>query len=88
MRSNVQLCLYDFTNCCIPQVEAYLCRHPDPSVRLFLAHNGEVSDSTLAALADDIDPGVAQAALRQTELRNPDCSGTAHDLTSTEIALL
>lgn len=64
--------LYDFTGCCIPQVEAYLCRHPDPSVRLFLAHNGEVSLRTLATLVDDADPGVAVAALRQTRARMSD----------------
>lgn len=61
--------LYDFTGCCIPQVEAYLCRRPDPSVRLLLAQNGEVSLRTLAALVDDADPGVAVAALRQTRVR-------------------
>lgn len=61
--------LYDFTSCCIPKVEAYLCRHPDPSVRLFLAHNGEISTHTLAALTDDVDPGVAVAATQQTRAR-------------------
>lgn len=67
--------LYDFTGCCIPRVEAYLCRHTDPSVRLFLAHNGEVSVRTLALLALDNDPGVAASARRQVRKRLKDGRG-------------
>ena len=57
--------LHDFTLCDVTRVEAELADHPDPSVRLFLAHNGQVSTRTLKRLAHDADPGVAEAARRQ-----------------------
>ena len=73
--------LHDFTGCDVEQFETKLAIQPDPSVRLLLAHNGEVSLSTLALLAEDPDAGVAAAAkhqawarqriLRESEEANP-----------------
>lgn len=65
--------LHDFTGCDVDPVEVVLVAHPDPSVRLFLAHNGQASDRTLALLVQDADPGVAAAAQRQAQNRLRNC---------------
>lgn len=64
--------LHDFTFCNVARVEAELADHPDPSVRLFLAQNGQVSARTLKLLALDDDPGVAESARRQIRARIED----------------
>ncbi|MFO0911322.1 MAG: hypothetical protein U0795_00060 [Pirellulales bacterium] len=61
--------LHDFRTCDVEQLEHDLARHPDPSVRLTLARNGQVSDRTLARLARDHDPSVASAASDQLGTR-------------------
>lgn len=61
--------LHDFTFCDVARVEAELAEHPDPSIRLFLAHNGQVSMRTLQLLALDDDPGVSVSARTQIRAR-------------------
>jgi len=65
--------LYDFTFCDVGRVEAELGVHPDPSVRSFLANNGQASLRMLALLAHDLDPGVASFARRQMRARFENC---------------
>jgi hypothetical protein len=57
--------LYDFTGCDVDQVEAELAAHPDPSVRLALARNGQVSRRTLAQLSGDSDPAISASACQR-----------------------
>lgn len=64
--------LYDFTFCDVARVEAELAEYPDPSIRLFLAHNGQVSMRTLQLLALDDDPGVSASARGQIRARFED----------------
>ena len=56
--------LSEFKRCEVTRLEEVLAAHPDPSVKLALARNGEVSPSVLVQLHGDFDPSVAAEARR------------------------